>query len=64
MCGAVIEKYGQMPVLFAGGVMSNSIIRENLAKKFECIFALPEFSSDNACGTAVLAAMQFNKEVY
>ncbi|MEE3449664.1 MAG: peptidase M22 [Acutalibacteraceae bacterium] len=61
MSSAVIEKYGQMPVLFAGGVMSNSIIRENLAKKFDCIFAKPEFSTDNACGTCVLTAL---KEVH
>ena len=56
MCGEIIDRYGEMPILFAGGVMSDSIIRNGLARKFDCIFAKPEFSSDNACGTAVLAA--------
>jgi len=64
MCSAVLEKYGQMPILFAGGVMSNSIIRDDLSKKFDCIFAQPEFSTDNACGTAVLASLEYNREVH
>ena len=55
MCYAILEKYGQMPVLFAGGVMSDSIIREKLSEKLDCVFASCELSSDNACGTALLA---------
>lgn len=49
------ERYGELPFVYAGGVMSDSIIRENLQKRFDCVFAKPEFSSDNAAGTAVLA---------
>ena len=55
MCKAILDKYGDMPVLFAGGVMSNSIIRAGLSEKINCVFATAELSSDNACGTAVLA---------
>ena len=55
MCENIIEKYGDMPVLFAGGVMSDSIIRDGLARRFGCLFASPELSSDNACGAALLA---------
>lgn len=62
MCSNITAAYGNMPILFAGGVMSNSIIRKGLSEKFDCIFALPEFSTDNACGTAVLAADSFQKE--
>ena len=51
MCVNIISEYGEMPILFAGGVMSNSIIRNDLNSRFNCIFALPEYSSDNACGT-------------
>ena len=40
---------------YAGGVMSDSIIREKLTAHHDCVFALPEFSSDNAAGTAVLS---------
>ncbi len=46
-----------MPVLYAGGVMSNSIIKDMIKKQgFDARFALPEFSSDNAAGTALLCA--------
>ena len=56
MCGNILKKYGDLPVLFAGGVMSDSIMRNSLAKKYDCLFASAELSSDNACGTAVLTA--------
>ena len=55
MTEKLIEKYGKLPLLYAGGVMSNSIIRKNIENKYGAIFALPEFSSDNACGIAYLA---------
>ena len=44
----------KLPVLFVGGVMSNSIIRSKLSSKYNCFFAKPEFSCDNACGIAEL----------
>ncbi|MCI8388456.1 MAG: peptidase M22 [Clostridiales bacterium] len=48
---------GTMPILFAGGVMSNSIIKSMIAKRgFDARFALPVFSSDNAAGIALLTA--------
>ncbi len=56
MTDAAIEKYGEMPLLYAGGVMSNSIIKERIREKYtRAYFAFPEFSSDNAAGTALLA---------
>ena len=57
-----LELYGRMPVLYAGGVMSCRIIRESMEKKFAGAFAQPEFSSDNACGTALLCEKAFRKE--
>ena len=56
MCTALLEQYGKLPVLFAGGVMSNSIIKKALTEKFGAYFAEPVFSADNAAGAAVLAA--------
>ncbi len=53
----ILNKYGDMPVVFAGGVMSNSIIRKNLTDKIQCIFSQPQFSTDNACGIAVLTSI-------
>ena len=54
MCSAVLESEGSMPVLFAGGVMSDMLIRDRLSEGLESYFALPEFSADNAAGTAFL----------
>ena len=56
MCTALLEEYGSLPVVFAGGVMSNGILRESLSAQFGAYFAQPAFSADNAAGTAVLAA--------
>ena len=51
---ALRETYGALPVLFAGGVMSNSHIRARLSNLNDVYFASRELSSDNACGTALL----------
>ncbi len=53
----LIEKYGDLPVVFSGGVMSNQIIRNKLETKYKSYFAEPQFSADNACGVAVLASI-------
>lgn len=55
---AACGEFGKMPVIFAGGVMSNKIIAKALSEKFDAYFALPEFSCDNAVGTAVYAAFK------
>lgn len=58
MTKRVMEQYGEKPVVYAGGVMSNSLIRERLTEKYRGRFAAPEFSSDNAAGPALFAWMQ------
>lgn len=60
MARAALEERGAMPVVFAGGVMSNKIIRRQLESEFEAYFAAPEFSCDNAAGTAIYAALKGN----
>lgn len=52
-----IGKMGELPVVYAGGVMSDKIIREKLESRYGAYFASPEFSCDNAAGTAVYAAL-------
>ncbi len=59
MTEEVLLQYGNMPVLYAGGVMSNTIIRKSLERKFDAHFAEPEFSCDNAAGTAILGGLKF-----
>lgn len=46
------KTYGDLPVLFAGGVSSNTLLRETIR---DGIFAEPRFSTDNAMGIAILA---------
>ena len=56
MTAAVLEQYGRLPVLYAGGVMSDRRIRDRLAGD-DRYFAEPAFSCDNAAGTALYAAI-------
>lgn len=57
MAAALLKQHGNLPLVFAGGVMSNRMIREELTEKYGAYFAEPEFSADNAAGIAVLTAM-------
>lgn len=61
-CSSLLNQYGSLPVVFSGGVMSNSIIRKDFEKKFGAYFAEPTYSSDNACGIAYLAYSMYEKE--
>ncbi|NLT14097.1 MAG: DNA-binding protein [Clostridiales bacterium] len=46
-----LKEYGNLPVLFSGGVASNSLLRQ----KMPCgVFADPKYSVDNALGVAIL----------
>lgn len=47
------------PIIFAGGVMSNRIIRNKLKKFDNVYFSEPEFSSDNAAGIALLTCEEY-----
>ncbi len=58
----LISKYGKLPIVFSGGVMSNQIIRNKLLQKYESYFAEPTFSSDNACGVAILSSICDKKD--
>ena len=51
------ENYGDLPMIFSGGVMSNSIIKKEFTEKLNASFAEPVFSADNAAGTAILASL-------
>lgn len=55
------EAHGNMPILYAGGVMSNSVIRSELSALSDVYFASPDLSCDNACGTALLTHKKYNK---
>lgn len=59
MISDIFEKYGELPLVFAGGVMSNTIIKDIIKLRYSAFFAEPEFSSDNAAGIAVLTKINY-----
>lgn len=65
MTELIIKKYGDLPLVYAGGVMSNSFIKSNILNKFDnAYFAKPEFSCDNAAGTAIYAYLKDKQNEY
>ncbi|MBQ3355777.1 MAG: DNA-binding protein [Oscillospiraceae bacterium] len=48
-----LKAYPNCPVVFAGGVASNTMLREGCAE-LPAIFCPPQYATDNALGTAVL----------
>lgn len=61
MTEALIAIHGKKPVIYAGGVMSNSLIRSYLEQKYDGKFAEPCFSTDNSGGIALLAAIKYKE---
>ncbi len=55
-------KKRELPLLFSGGVASNSVLKEYFCKKYGAYFAEPAFSSDNAAGVALLTYERFINE--
>ena len=49
-----LEDYPGLPVVFSGGVASNSMLRQ-VMEPLSPIFSQPQYSTDNAMGVAVLA---------
>ncbi len=58
MTEEIISRYGKLPLVYSGGVMSNTIIRTRFEEKFSGYFAPAEFSSDNAAGVAILTYLK------
>lgn len=52
--GNAMHAYPGLPVVFSGGVASNSMLREVLSP-LSPVFAQPQYSTDNAMGVAVIA---------
>ena len=48
-----LAAYPDLPVVFSGGVASNSMLRQRMAE-LKPIFSDPQYSTDNAMGVAVL----------
>lgn len=54
---ALLREYGNLPILFSGGVSSNRTLQSYFSENYGAKFAEPAFSADNAAGVAVLAAL-------
>ena len=54
----------ELPVLYAGGVMSNRLIQARLSRRPNTFFAEPQFSADNAAGVALLCRRNFLKGLF
>lgn len=59
MAAAALEQHPGLPVVFAGGVMSSTVIRDYVLHRLPGAFFVPgKFASDNAIGVSVLAARE------
>ena len=57
MASAALEEYPGTPVVFAGGVMSSSVIAQYVKERLPQAYFVPgRFSSDNAIGVSIMAA--------
>ena len=58
----LLSEYGNLTVLYSGGVMSNSIIRDKMTEKFGdiALFSPPAFSRDNAAGISILGSIKYD----
>ena len=63
MTDKAIEKYGRLPLVFAGGVMSDKLIRDRIISLYnDASFAEPQFSCDNASGVAIYGYLKYTGE--
>ncbi|MBQ8311141.1 MAG: peptidase M22 [Clostridia bacterium] len=58
------EKYPCLPVVYAGGVMSNRYLQGVLSQRTDTYFAEPLFSADNAAGIALLCRQRYLIDQY
>ena len=54
-------EYSDIPIVYAGGVMSNAMIRSVLSQRENTHFAKAGFSSDNAAGISLLCHRKIEK---
>ncbi len=57
MTDALLAEYGDLPLVFSGGVTSNSLMRERFRAAYGAVFAEQGLASDNAAGLAYLGTL-------
>jgi len=56
------EEFGDLPIVYSGGVMANNYIKEAIKSVTKADFASLELSGDNAVGIALLAKLCLEKQ--
>lgn len=56
-----LRKESSLPIIYSGGVMSNSMIKKSLSRFENTYFAEKTFSADNAAGITLLAMREHTK---
>ena len=56
------KRWPGIPVLCSGGVASNRQMRAALERSCGAVFALPQYATDNAMGTAILTHRALESE--
>ena len=56
-----LRKESSLPIIYSGGVMSNSMIKKSLSRFENTYFAEKAFSADNAAGIVLLAMREHTK---
>lgn len=59
MTGYALSEYGQLSIIYAGGVMSDKLLQSRISDRFDACFADAEFSCDNAAGVAIYGMSKY-----
>jgi len=62
MTAQLDQQFPGLPIIYAGGVMSNRHLQELLSRRSNTYFAEPQFSSDNAAGISLLCRRQMRED--
>jgi len=62
MISELKKQYGSLPIVFCGGVSSNTMLQKHFKEKCNAVFSTPEYSTDNAAGIAYLAYLKNKKD--
>ena len=57
MTDALLKEYKALPLVFSGGVTSNTLLRERFSARYGAVFAENGLASDNAAGLAFLGTL-------
>lgn len=59
MLSHALSRFGDLPVLMAGGVTACAALREHFTGRYGAVCASPQLAGDNAAGAAILACRAF-----